>query len=941
MDNERSLVNLPTQRDSPFQIWAKQEGIDLELPPSNTKEPTGGAERPGGIVQQRIRCCLGKLPRNLWPEAYHTLSPREYLDRWFHRYLRWYGRVGSTADSTLDLRPRWTNIYAFGCKAYPLHIDHKKGHQKRAFKIRPRAHIGYLVGYHASNIYRIWVPQLKKIPIEEYTPLIQSLELTLKHNSILDDYIEDFNSNILNIPSNDLNSGTQGATDLAPELPTSTTIPVNAGISKIPTNDQGLLTPVGTPNPTGASDPMTDYDRPHETLLPQDNLGLHPSVHRGGDACTTPISTTLEDGTSNPGSASHLGLPGQLEGQQVPMSSTDEAIHTIAPTPSPAPTRQRQPRRSQLELYGNQPIRKSSRTPRPSRRDDIFAALSTLDRPKGNLVTFHAVFAAATAYNALQRAHRDNLTRLPRRYQDLDKHPHGREFKEACHKELHDLIRRGTWKLIARGKAQGNPIPLKWVFTYKFDENGFLIRCKARICVRGDLQSECSDEQTYAAILAARTLRTILSIAAKHDLDIRQFDVANAFLNTTLDGKSPIYVDLPKGYVELGFLHNDEDPTMVAQLNKALYGLRESPLLWYNEISQTLKAQGLLRSAEEPCVFTNGTVLILVYVNDILALSPKGYSVDNLVAYWKGKYELREEPDLCWYLGIRIIRDRPRRTIYLCYDAYIEKTARKFNLADDLANPPAIPIPAVPLTKYEGQATRQEIKAMQERVGSIMYTAVTARPDVAYAASQLSRFLTNPSPKHFEAANQCIQYLYSTRHLAIEYNGRIHGEALVIASDASFADDPESRRSSQGYIIMLYGGPIVWKASLQDTVTTSTTEAELLALERATKESYALERLLQGISADLGPLKLFCDNLQTIRLVVEEGRISTKLRHVDIQNMWLKQEYSKGRFLIEYMPTNTMPADGLTKALPRGKFLHFRALLGLKDVTGRITRPNQ
>ena len=193
---------------------------------------------------------------------------------------------------------------------------------------------------------------------------------------------------------------------------------------------------------------------------------------------------------------------------------------------------------------------------------------------------------------------------------------------------------------------------------------------------------------------------------------------------------------------------------------------------------------------------------------------------------------------------------------------------------------------------------------------------------------------SRPSPEHTKAANQCIRYLYITRFLAIEFDGLTPREALVIATDASFADDPDSRRSSHGYIMMLYGGPIVWKAVLQDTITTSTTEAEVLGLELATKESYALERLLRDIAIDLGPLKLYCDNLQSIRLVVNAGqRITTRLRHVDVQNMWLKQEYQKGRFLVEYLPTDQMPADGFTKELPRCKFAQFRSLLNLHDIS--------
>ena len=159
-------------------------------------------------------------------------------------------------------------------------------------------------------------------------------------------------------------------------------------------------------------------------------------------------------------------------------------------------------------------------------------------------------------------------------------------------------------------------------------------------------------------------------------------------------------------------------------------------------------------------------------------------------------------------------------------------------------------------------------------------------------------------------------------------------QAIAISTDASFADDPDTRRSSQGYLIQLFGGPVVWKASRQATVTTSTTEAELLALSETAKETIALKRLFRDIQLVLDtPFSIACDNQQTIRLVIGSSeRISTKLRHVDIHNLWLRQEYARGAFQLTYLATKDMPADGLTKNLSRAKFEHFRTLLNLQDI---------
>lgn len=85
------------------------------------------------------------------------------------------------------------------------------------------------------------------------------------------------------------------------------------------------------------------------------------------------------------------------------------------------------------------------------------------------------------------------------------------------------------------------------------------------------------------------------------------------------------------------------------------------------------------------------------------------------------------------------------------------------------------------------------------------------------------------------------------------------------------------------------------------------------------------------------PFSISCDNQQTIRLVVGSAeRISTKLRHVDVHNLWLRQEHARGQFQLTYVPTNDMPADGLTKNLSRAKFEHFRSLLNLQDIRQRM-----
>ena len=120
-----------------------------------------------------------------------------------------------------------------------------------------------------------------------------------------------------------------------------------------------------------------------------------------------------------------------------------------------------------------------------------------------------------------------------------------------------------------------------------------------------------------------------------------------------------------------------------------------------------------------------------------------------------------------------------------------------------------------------------EISQYQRKIRSILYAAVNTRLDIAFAASRLARFLTNLGSAHQLAADRVLLYLQRTQGLSLQLGG---DDDFIVYSDASFADNTIDRKSSQAYAMKLFGGLIGWRANKQPTVTTSTTEAELLAL---------------------------------------------------------------------------------------------------------------
>ncbi|THC87312.1 hypothetical protein EYZ11_013243 [Aspergillus tanneri] len=240
------------------------------------------------------------------------------------------------------------------------------------------------------------------------------------------------------------------------------------------------------------------------------------------------------------------------------------------------------------------------------------------------------------------------------------------------------------------------------------------------------------------------------------------------------------------------------------------------------------------------------------------------------------------------------------------------------------------------------QAIDSQIHHYQQKIGSTLYPATITRPDVERPVNKLAEFITNPSNAHFEAINRVIAYLYSTRFYAIEYSANQESSIkwdniFICASDALFADYHDCK-STEGFLCMLYSGLINWKASKQRTVTTSTTEAELLAISQAAKTLYWWKRMFNAIKFNPEhDILIKCDNRQTIELLTkEEPQLRTKLRHVDIHGMWLRQEVQNEGIKIEWVPTAEMPADGMTKALSAQRHQEFIKMLGLTDVKSLI-----
>jgi hypothetical protein len=230
------------------------------------------------------------------------------------------------------------------------------------------------------------------------------------------------------------------------------------------------------------------------------------------------------------------------------------------------------------------------------------------------------------------------------------------------------------------------------------------------------------------------------------------------------------------------------------------------------------------------------------------------------------------------------------------------------------------------LDAYDGIATEASIRDFAAQLGSVMYAMTTTRPDIAFAVSSLAQHTQNPGPEHWKALKRIFLYLRSTIEYSITF-GRESGDKIELAgyTDASFAEDCATRRSTGAYIFTLNGGPISWTSKRQPTVALSTTEAEYMAMCQAIREATWLKQLLTELGFYQGSesIRVHADNKSAIALG-KNPEFHKRSKHIDTQYHYVREQVQAGRITTPYLPTARMIADGLTKAL--SPELHLRLI---------------
>jgi hypothetical protein len=562
--------------------------------------------------------------------------------------------------------------------------------------------------------------------------------------------------------------------------------------------------------------------------------------------------------------------------------------------------------------------------------------------------------------------HTDEAEIEPTTYKAALRSPQAREWKDAMRHEWQALVENHTFDIVPLRKKNTHrpiadtmeePIGCKWIYKRKTNPDGST-RYKARLVIKGYEQKEGIDyDETYAPVSKMATFRLLLALAAQYGWDVDHMDVVTAFLNPKID-RDNIHMEMPLGIDWLAPNGSVSNGSALI-LRKALYGLKQAPRLWYEDIDGYLQSIGFRQSAEDPNLYIQSGVLLVLYVDDLLIVhngtEGKGHQIKQLL---QKKYKMSDLGAARRFLGIEIERTEDGG-FTICQRDYVNTIIRRFGLMD--AKPTKSPLdPQIDLANThceDKQANRKEYLSM---VGSLMYAALGSRPDIAYSVTALSRYNVQPLEMHITAAKRVLRYLKTTSDLQIHYrrlplsNNCI---SIIGYTDSDWAGNLKTRKSVGGCVFGLghingnvserpvMSGLVHWQAKSQSVVALSTLEAEYIAASHATRESLWLKRMLKeaadgmGVKASDGPVPIGCDNQGAIKLITS-GVVRQKSKHIDVKYHHVHDEQTKGSVKFQYVTSESNPADLLTKPLAAPRHEQLTRLIALDSHTENPIRTN-
>ena len=529
-------------------------------------------------------------------------------------------------------------------------------------------------------------------------------------------------------------------------------------------------------------------------------------------------------------------------------------------------------------------------------------------------------------YNA--SLHSDPGIDVPKHYKDIERTQNREGWERSVNKELDNLVKRNVFGECIQLPPGGRALSTRWIFKWKQDPNDPNRRFeKAQLVVRGYEQIPGVDfTESFSPVASDAAIRTVLAVTLYYaskfkDWTIDIVDVETAFLNAPLSEVT--YIKVPEGYAK--YRKIESKPDEVVKLNRALYGLVQSPRAWLKHFVSILEKCGLTVCQSEPCVLFQRRneqlkLVVVIYVDDCIIAGHKT-NVAELKADLQKHIVISDLGQLRKHLGVNYKFGRDE------LGAYLEARMTEFRdeIVEDcekyLGRVKHFPTPGYCNFHLMKNGDNEAVMNPEYRsiIGKALYLSKKVEPTCANVIRELGGHLDNPGEQHWKVVARLAGYLAnSSRPLKMRPPDNLR---IIGCVDSDWANDRNDRKSIGGYLLTVGNCLVDWASKKQASIALSSTEAEYMAYSDAAGSIKYLQMLTQEIvGSSIKPSVLFEDNTGAIHLV-NNDHIGKRTKHIDIRYRFVNAMIKEGELVAKFRRSENNTADIMTKNVTEKLFI--------------------
>jgi hypothetical protein len=399
---------------------------------------------------------------------------------------------------------------------------------------------------------------------------------------------------------------------------------------------------------------------------------------------------------------------------------------------------------------------------------------------------------------------------------------------KAMNDELDQIEKNNMWEKVHRPEGK-NIIGSKWIFKNKLNEQGQVVRNKARLVCKGYSQIEGLDfDETFAPVARLEAIIIFLSYACHKRFKFYQMDVKSSFINGDLNEE--VYMEKLEGF-ELS-----NNPDLVCKMKKDLYGLKQAPRAWYHRLDTYLKDKGFKRVTIDNNLYikTEGDdlLIVLVYVDDIIFRCNK----DSLVKWFsyamESEFEISIIGELSFFIGLQITQRS--EGMFISQEKYLREMLKRFQMED--SKPVGTPMVTGCKLRKDDDSPDVDQSSYRSMIGSLLYITAS-RPNIMHAVGMVGRYQSTPKQSHLLVVKRIFRYLKETITYGLWYP-RNQKFQLTAYLDVDWENCVDERKSTSGGAFFLGDSLAAWLSKKQSFISLSTTEAEYIVVATCFTQYY-------------------------------------------------------------------------------------------------------